>query len=159
MDRRRLHLLAEIEQRYHDFSDLDSRYHRLVNSASPNRFIDSFFDVFIELSTDNGMSWQPSTTGPAGMTLVKATNVPCTVTITCPPDMVVKTFNAAGAVVKALFGEIGSAGGHQAMAKAVVPLPAFRRKYGSASRKRIEEVVRRGFQEETACAATSPARR
>lgn len=66
---------------------------------------------------------------------------------------------AAGAVVKALFGEIGSAGGHQAMAKAVVPLRAFRRKYGSASRARIEEVVRRGFQEETACAATSPARR
>ncbi|MGH9885372.1 MAG: DHH family phosphoesterase, partial [bacterium] len=38
---------------------------------------------------------------------------------------------AAGSVVKALFGEIGSAGGHQAMAKAVIPLKAFRAKYGS----------------------------
>ncbi len=31
--------------RYHDFSDLDSRFHRLVNTASPNRFIDGFFDL------------------------------------------------------------------------------------------------------------------
>ncbi len=38
-------LLGEIESRYHDFSALDSRFHRLVNSASPNRFIDSFYDV------------------------------------------------------------------------------------------------------------------
>jgi len=38
-------LLEEIERRYHDFSDLDSRFHRLVNSAAPNRFIDSFYDI------------------------------------------------------------------------------------------------------------------
>lgn len=38
-------LLEEIEERFHDFSDLDSRFHRLVNSAAPNRFIDGFQDV------------------------------------------------------------------------------------------------------------------
>jgi len=38
-------LLGEIERRYHDFSDLDSRFHRLINSAVPNRFIDDFYDI------------------------------------------------------------------------------------------------------------------
>jgi DNA-binding GntR family transcriptional regulator len=38
-------LLSEIESRYHDFSDLDSRFHRLINAAAPNRFIDDFYDV------------------------------------------------------------------------------------------------------------------
>jgi DNA-binding GntR family transcriptional regulator len=40
-----LGLLIEIERRYHDFSDLDSRFHRLINSAAPNRFIDGFYDI------------------------------------------------------------------------------------------------------------------
>jgi DNA-binding GntR family transcriptional regulator len=39
-------LLKEVERRYQDFSDLDSRFHRLINSAAPNRFIDGFFDIF-----------------------------------------------------------------------------------------------------------------
>ena len=38
-------LLSEIESRYHDFSDLDSRFHRLINAAAPNRFIDGFYDI------------------------------------------------------------------------------------------------------------------
>jgi DNA-binding GntR family transcriptional regulator len=38
-------LLGEINDRYHDFSDLDSRFHRLINSAAPNRFIDGFYDL------------------------------------------------------------------------------------------------------------------
>jgi DNA-binding GntR family transcriptional regulator len=38
-------LLRDIELRFHDFSDLDSRFHRLINSAAPNRFIDGFYDV------------------------------------------------------------------------------------------------------------------
>jgi DNA-binding GntR family transcriptional regulator len=38
-------LLRQIESRYHDFSDLDSRFHQLINSAAPNRFIDSFYDI------------------------------------------------------------------------------------------------------------------
>jgi DNA-binding GntR family transcriptional regulator len=38
-------LLNEIDQRYHDFSELDSRFHRLINSAAPNRFIDDFYDI------------------------------------------------------------------------------------------------------------------
>ena len=38
-------LLNRIERRFHDFSDLDNRFHRLVNSAAPNRFIDSFYEI------------------------------------------------------------------------------------------------------------------
>jgi DNA-binding GntR family transcriptional regulator len=38
-------LLDDIDRRFNDFSDLDSRFHRLVNSAAPNRFIDSFYDI------------------------------------------------------------------------------------------------------------------
>jgi DNA-binding GntR family transcriptional regulator len=40
-----LALLNEIDRRFHDFSELDSRFHRLVNSAAPNRFIDGFYDI------------------------------------------------------------------------------------------------------------------
>jgi DNA-binding GntR family transcriptional regulator len=40
-----LSLLTEIECRFHDFSGLDSRLHRLINSAAPNRFIDDFYDI------------------------------------------------------------------------------------------------------------------
>jgi DNA-binding GntR family transcriptional regulator len=38
-------LLADIDQRFHDFSDLDNRFHRLINTAVPNRFIDDFYDI------------------------------------------------------------------------------------------------------------------
>ena len=40
-----LSLLNDVEQRYHDFSDLDSRFHRLINAAAPNRFIEDFFEI------------------------------------------------------------------------------------------------------------------
>ncbi len=43
--REHLTLLGQVDDRYHDFSDLDSRFHRLVNSATPNRFIDGFYDL------------------------------------------------------------------------------------------------------------------
>lgn len=45
MRQEHLALLDEIETRFHDFSDLDSRFHRLISSAAPNRFIDSFYDI------------------------------------------------------------------------------------------------------------------
>lgn len=38
-------LLGQIDARFHDFSDLDNRFHRLVNSAVPNRFIEDFYDI------------------------------------------------------------------------------------------------------------------
>jgi DNA-binding GntR family transcriptional regulator len=38
-------LLSEINTRYHDFSGLDERFHRLINDASRNRFIEDFHDV------------------------------------------------------------------------------------------------------------------
>jgi DNA-binding GntR family transcriptional regulator len=40
-----LSLLNDIDRRYHDFSELDSSFHRLINSAAPNRFIEDFFDI------------------------------------------------------------------------------------------------------------------
>ena len=39
----------------------------------------------------------------------------------------------AGEFVKRWFGDIGSAGGHRAMAKAVVPIDRFRQKFGDLS--------------------------
>ena len=38
-------LIDEIDERFHDFSDLDSRFHRFISSAAPNRFIDSFYEI------------------------------------------------------------------------------------------------------------------
>ncbi len=38
-------LLRDINKRFHDFSDLDNRLHRLITTAVPNRFIDDFYDV------------------------------------------------------------------------------------------------------------------
>ncbi len=38
-------LLSEIDSRYHDFSDLDDRFHRLIASARPNRFITDFHGI------------------------------------------------------------------------------------------------------------------
>jgi len=38
-------LLQDIDQRFHDFSELDSRFHRLINSVLPNRFVDSFYEI------------------------------------------------------------------------------------------------------------------
>jgi nanoRNase/pAp phosphatase (c-di-AMP/oligoRNAs hydrolase) len=44
----------------------------------------------------------------------------------------------AGEAVKALFGDIGSAGGHRNMAKAVIPLRAWRRREGTTRDRAIE---------------------
>ena len=38
-------LLSDINERFQDFSDLDNRFHRLINAAAPNRFIDDFYDI------------------------------------------------------------------------------------------------------------------
>jgi len=38
-------LLDKIESCYQEFSDLDSRFHRLINMVVPNRFIDDFYDI------------------------------------------------------------------------------------------------------------------
>jgi nanoRNase/pAp phosphatase (c-di-AMP/oligoRNAs hydrolase) len=47
----------------------------------------------------------------------------------------------AGEFVKRWFGEIGSAGGHRAMAKAVVPLDRFRQKYGEITGPAITRLI------------------
>lgn len=40
-----LALLREIDSRYTEFSELDERFHRLIHSASHNRFVDDFYDI------------------------------------------------------------------------------------------------------------------
>ncbi|MBI4484156.1 MAG: DHH family phosphoesterase [Acidobacteria bacterium] len=55
---------------------------------------------------------------------------------------------SAGEVVKSAFGDIGSAGGHRSMAKAVIPLDRFREKYGSISEGTIRQAVSESFLEQ-----------
>ena len=38
-------LLGDLDARYHDFSDIDERFHRLINTTSGNRFIVDFHDI------------------------------------------------------------------------------------------------------------------
>ena len=45
----------------------------------------------------------------------------------------------AGDFVRRWFSDIGSAGGHRTMAKAVVPLEAFQRKFGTYEGSRINQ--------------------
>jgi nanoRNase/pAp phosphatase (c-di-AMP/oligoRNAs hydrolase) len=47
----------------------------------------------------------------------------------------------AGEFVRKYFGEIGSAGGHRAMAKAVVPETAFRERFGSLEPEALNQLV------------------
>ena len=65
----------------------------------------------------------------------------------------------AGEFVKAAFGDIGSAGGHRAMAKAVVPIDRFRGKFGDLSSvgisARIGDLVEE-FIEDQAVVSKSP---
>ena len=48
---------------------------------------------------------------------------------------------SAGEIMKKLYDDIGSAGGHRAMAKAVVPLNRFIEKYGEVSEKVIRDAI------------------
>lgn len=43
--RRHVELLSDIDRRFHDFATLDSAFHRYVNAAVPNRFINGFNDI------------------------------------------------------------------------------------------------------------------
>ncbi len=45
MRAKHVEILADIDVRYHDFSELDSAFHRFINTASPNRFISNFNDI------------------------------------------------------------------------------------------------------------------
>jgi len=51
----------------------------------------------------------------------------------------------AGEAVKNLFADIGSAGGHRNMAKAVIPLRAWRRREGTTRDAQIESRLRELF--------------
>ena len=48
---------------------------------------------------------------------------------------------SAGEIMKRLYDDIGSAGGHRAMAKAVVPLDRFKQRFGEVSEKVIREAM------------------
>lgn len=45
LKRQHIELLRNIDLRYHDFSSLDNRFHRLISESSPNRFIHDFSDI------------------------------------------------------------------------------------------------------------------
>ena len=47
----------------------------------------------------------------------------------------------AGEFVRRFFADIGSAGGHRAMAKAVIPVERFKEKFGEVSEKAIREAI------------------
>jgi nanoRNase/pAp phosphatase (c-di-AMP/oligoRNAs hydrolase) len=57
---------------------------------------------------------------------------------------------SAGEVVRKLFGDIGSAGGHRNMAKAVIPLAAWRKQEGSTKEHAVETRLRELFAREIA---------
>ncbi|MFQ5903707.1 MAG: bifunctional oligoribonuclease/PAP phosphatase NrnA, partial [Candidatus Binatia bacterium] len=48
---------------------------------------------------------------------------------------------SAGEILKRLFDKIGSAGGHRSMAKAVIPLERFKKRFGEVSEKVIREAL------------------
>jgi hypothetical protein len=48
----------------------------------------------------------------------------------------------AGELVRKLFGEMGNAGGHRAMAKAVIPWPAFVERFGQLTDDQINTTLR-----------------
>src|ERR671919_528342 len=48
---------------------------------------------------------------------------------------------SAGEIMKKLYDDIGSAGGHRAMAKAVIPLDRFKEKFGEVSEKVIRDAM------------------
>ena len=52
---------------------------------------------------------------------------------------------SAGETVKEAFGEIGSAGGHRAMAKAVIPLKSYEEKFGKPADKNIKDFIKKSF--------------
>jgi nanoRNase/pAp phosphatase (c-di-AMP/oligoRNAs hydrolase) len=52
---------------------------------------------------------------------------------------------SAGEAVKEAFGEIGSAGGHRAMAKAVIPLKSYEEKFGKPADKNIKDFIKKSF--------------
>jgi nanoRNase/pAp phosphatase (c-di-AMP/oligoRNAs hydrolase) len=47
----------------------------------------------------------------------------------------------AGEFVRKCFGDIGNAGGHRAMAKAVVPIAAFRSRFGNLQASELNEKI------------------
>ena len=60
---------------------------------------------------------------------------------------------SAGAVVKRVFGEIGSAGGHRSMAKAVVPIAAWETAFVKGDEKGVRKVFYGQFLDEATAAA------
>jgi nanoRNase/pAp phosphatase (c-di-AMP/oligoRNAs hydrolase) len=52
---------------------------------------------------------------------------------------------AAGEVVRGVVEGLGVGGGHRSMAKGIIPLKAFRKKYGNATRGRIRDALHKAF--------------
>jgi hypothetical protein len=65
-----------------------------VRSDGTGYHISSFFDIFTEVSLDNGATWSPSTSQPA--TMAPSTNTtPCVLSITCPSSITVTSVGPA----------------------------------------------------------------
>lgn len=62
-------LQVEMARRFHDFSDLDERFHRLINDTSRNRFIVDFYDV-ISLIFHYHYQWNKSDEAERNLTAV-----------------------------------------------------------------------------------------
>ncbi len=45
LEARHLDIINDIDRRFHDFSELDSRFHRFIHASVPNRFIEGFSDI------------------------------------------------------------------------------------------------------------------
>jgi len=66
------------------------------------------------------------------------------------PDLVFSVRNvgyvrAAGEVVRAVVEDLGAGGGHRSMAKGIIPVKAFRKVYGSATRETIRDALHTAF--------------
>ncbi len=69
-----------------------------VSGGNGGYQLDSFFDVFTEVSTDGGNSYYPSIAGPATVTL-QPHSPSSQLSITCPSNITVRATSPAGAVV------------------------------------------------------------
>jgi autotransporter-associated beta strand protein len=76
-----------------------------IRTTSTGYKVDSFFDVFTEVSLDGGATWSPSITAPGTMGLNPPTPPPG---VTCPSNITVYATSPAGAVVSFTVGTSGS---------------------------------------------------
>ena len=107
---------------------VDQVFCTFLGTLSREDFVPYVADFFLELE---GVKWTAVAGIVNDMLVVSVRNLGYT--------------KNAGEFARRFFSDIGSAGGHRAMAKAVVPMRAFREKYGDTPAeeigKRLQELV------------------